>query len=88
MRAHAHARTTHRTPNLSVPQQFWVADDEEGALGPLDRGRSATGLYGNPNPCNPAHEPQGRVDDVTAGAGDGLDLKVVVDDLDPEPEII
>ena len=76
------------TPNLLFPQLFWVADDEESALGFLDRGRPATGLYRNPNTCNPTHEPQGRVNDVTAGAGDGLHLKVIVGDLDLEPEII
>ena len=71
-----------------VPHLLWVADDEQASLGHLDHGRSAAGLYGNPNPRKPAQELQGRVDDVTAGAGDGLVVEVVVDDLDLEPEII
>ena len=71
-----------------VPHSLRVADDEQASLGRLDRGRSAAGLYGNPNPRKPAQDLQGRVHDVTTGAGDGLSLEVVVDDPDLEPEII
>ena len=71
-----------------VPHSLRVADDEQASLGRLDRGRSAAGLYGNPNPRKPAQDPQGRIDDVTTGAGDGLPPVLVVDDPDLEPEII
>ena len=71
-----------------VPHFFRVADDDQASLGRLDRGRSAAGLYGNPNPRNPAQELQDRVHDVTTGQGDLLVLVVGVEDLDLEPEII
>ena len=77
--------TPHVTPHLFVPHLLRVADDDEGALGRLDRGRSATGVHGNPKARDVAQERQDCIHDVTAGAGDGNAVIVVVDDLDLEP---
>ena len=87
MRAYTHTHTP-TPPNLVVPHFLTVADDDQASLGRLDHGRSAAGLYGNPNTRKPAQELQDRVHDVTTGRGDDLPLEVCVDDLDLEPEII
>ena len=71
-----------------VPHFLRVADDDQASLGRLDHGRSAAGLYGNPNTRKPAQELQDRVHDVTTGQGDLLVLEVCVEDPDLEPEII
>ena len=87
MRAYTHTHTP-TPPNLVVPHFLTVADDDQASLGRLDHGRSAAGLYGNPNTRKPAQELQDRVHDVTTGPGDGLTVVVGVDDPDLEPGII